>query len=277
MNRRSFLSALALGLALAGQRTEAGSTYSMAVVPQFPAGLISRDWMPILAEVGRQAGITLQLRHYLTIPDFEAAFLKGEPDFAYMNPYHVVMANKAAGYLPIVHDRKQRLTGILVVRKDAIIRSLGDLDGAQIAFPAPNAFGASLYMRALLTEVAKVRFKPNYLTTHSNVYRHVLTGRALAGGAISQTLEKESPEMQGMLRVLYETPPASPHPVAAHPRVPARVREAVQNAFLRLGEDPAFAAALRDIQIPNPGRTDYGDYAPLARLGLERYVSLEKD
>jgi hypothetical protein len=51
----------------------------------------------------------------------------------------------------------------------------------------------------------------------------------------------------------------------------------VQNAFLRLGEDPAFAAALRDIQIPNPGRTDYGDYAPLARRGLERYVSLEKD
>ena len=59
-----------------------------------------------------------------------------------------------------------------------------DLDGADIAFPAPNAFGASLYMRALLAEQEKININPIYVETHANVYRNVIFGRASAGGGV---------------------------------------------------------------------------------------------
>ncbi len=254
----------------------AATMLSVGVVPQFPMERIATDWNPVLREVSRASGLHLELKYYESIPEFEKAFLKGELDIAYLNPYHAVMARKAAGYIPIIRDDRQ-LTGILIVRKDSPVTRLEQLDGATIVFPAPNAFGASLYMRALLTEKFHLRFTPVYRSTHSNVYRHVLRGQAQAGGAIHQTLDKEAPEVRESLRVLYETPAAYSHPIVVHPRVPAAERLAVQRAFLDLSKRVEFASLLKEIQIPAPAIARYEDYAPLEKLGLERFVVQKTD
>ncbi len=274
---RTFLQTVLCSLLFSlGLGANAAQTLSVAVVPQFPAEEIFRDWTPVLKEVSRLTGLDLKLKTYATIPEFETAFLKGEPDIAYMNPYHAVMARKAAGYTPLLRDDATRLKGILVVRKDSPITRVEQLDGATLAFPAPNAFGASLYMRALLTHEHKINFKPEYVTTHSNVFRHVISGRTQAGGAIRQTLAQETPELQAQLRVLYETPGAYSHPIATHPRVPTQVREALLQAFLKLGANPDFASLLKAIQIPKPVVAVFKEYTPLEKLGLERFVIITK-
>lgn len=273
---RWLATSLCCGLVFLNVSAHAQPSLTFTVVPQFPPEQIFRDWTPVLNEVSRLTGLPIQLKTYASIPEFETAFLKGEPDFAYMNPYHVVMAKKAAGYLPLLRDDASRLTGILVVRKDSAITRLDQLQGATLAFPSPNAFGASLYMRALLTEDEKIKFTPAYVTTHSNVFRNVVIGRAQAGGAIRQTLEQETPELQAQLRVLYETPSAYSHPVAVHPRVSPQARAALQQAFLKLGANPAFAAQLKAIQMPTPVKADFKEYAPLEKLGLERFIVINK-
>lgn len=270
---KTYLSVLLLGATLSAS---AATTLTFAVVPQARPEQVNDDWQPVLTELNRQTGVDFKLLTYRSIPDFEAAFLKGEPDFAYLNPYHAVMAKKAASYLPIIRDDSTPLNGILMVRKDSGIERVEQLDGATLAFPAPNAFGASLYMRALLLEKFKINIKPLYVSTHPNVYRNVLLGRAQAGGGVMRTLDKESPEIQAQLRVLYETPPTASHPIAAHPRVPAKVRDAVQRAFLKMGADATFAARLNIISVSVPVKADYSrDYAPLQALHLERLVELD--
>lgn len=269
---RLLASLLLLGASLASQ---AAQTLTIAVVPQFLPEQIFSTWTPVLNEVTKLTGIRFELKSYTSIPEFEAAFLKGIPDVVYLNPYHAVMAGKAQGYVPIIRDNRQRLKGILVVRKDSAIATLNELEGGNIAFPAPNAFGASLYMRALLSEDAKIHFTPVYVKTHSNVFRHVLSGRALAGGAVQQTLDTENPEVQAQLRILYETPAVYPHPIAVHPRVPPEIREALQKAFAALAANGRGNALLDAIQIPSPVKASYSEYAPLEKLGLERYVVLK--
>lgn len=259
------------------QAVHAQSRLTVGVVPQFPPEQIFAAWTPVLAELSRATGITLELKIYPTIPDFEKAFLKGELDIAYANPYHAVMAHRAAGYQPLIRDKSEYLSGILVVRKDSPLTSLADLDGATIAFPAPNAFGASLYIRALLSKSAGIRYTAIYRTTHSNVYRHVIAGRAAAGGGVRRTLEKEPPEVQAELRILYETPPVPPHPVIIHPRVTTKSRQAVQQAFLQLVKTPSNQALLSAILIPEPAPATYTEYAPLEKLGVERFVVLKED
>jgi phosphonate transport system substrate-binding protein len=260
----------ALLLWLGGARAE--SALAVHVVPQFPPAEIHRAWVPLLRRISEATGIQLVLQAHRTIPEFEQAFLKGVPDVVYLNPYHAVMARRAAGYEPIVRDLDQLLSGILVVRKDAPYHVVRDLSGKDIVFPAPNAFGASLYMRALLTERERIAYTSRYVGTHSNVFRLVIAGRAPAGGAIRQTLAKETPEVQGQLRVLYETPPSPPHPVAVHPRVPAKARETLRRAFIDLAEDPEGEALLRGVLIARPGATSYQEYLPLERLSLEKYI-----
>ncbi len=253
-------------------------TYTFAVVPQFPALEIERDWVPLLRRLSELSGHTLALKFSKSIPDFEQEFIGGRPDFVFMNPYHAVMAKGAAGYVPLIRDDEHPLVGILVVKKEGPVRSVQDLKGTVIAFPSPNAFAASLYMRYLLAEREKIAFRPKYVGTHSNVYRHVALGLAAAGGGALRTLQKEASELRDQLRVVYETPGAAAHPVSAHPRVPAEVREAVAAAFLRLAEDKEGRTLLRAVRIERPVPAVYErDYAPLERLGLERYIIKGRD
>jgi phosphonate transport system substrate-binding protein len=262
-------------LAQAAERDlSARRVFSLAVVPQFTAVEVNRDWMPLLDRLQRDSGLALQLKMTPSIPRFEAEVLAGLHDFAFMNPYHAVLAARAQGYVPLVRDTKL-LTGILVVRKDSPIQTLQALEGASVAFPAPNSFGASLWMRALLAEREKVRITPVYAQTHSNVFRQVMRGSVAAGGAVNKTLQQEHDEVRNDLRVLFETPGAAPHPLCAHPRLPGPVAQALADALLKVGSDPAGQALLQAVQLANPVRADYArDYRPLEGYKLDKYVVL---
>jgi phosphonate transport system substrate-binding protein len=263
---------LAFSLILSLNAAAADKIYTLAVVPQVPPLEIHKNWTPFLERISKETGISLTLRMYKTIPEFEEDLLKGSPDFAFMNPYHQVMAKKAKGYIPLVRDSKP-LEGILVVRKDGPYKKLGDLNGKDLAFPAPNAYAAALYMRALLMEKEKITFTPVYVKTHTNVYRHVILRKAAAGGGVNNTLQRESDDVKSDLRILYKTPGSAPHPLSAHPGAPEKIRSAIVNAILKIAEDPSSRPMLDAIQMPNPVKADYAkDYLPLEKLGLEKYI-----
>ena len=92
--------------------------YRVDVVPQIaPATLFGR-WAPLLDEIGKAAGLCLELRIAATIPSFEHELMTGRPDFAFVNHYHLVMARRSHEYSPLVRDGKVKLSGVLVVRAD---------------------------------------------------------------------------------------------------------------------------------------------------------------
>jgi len=266
------LLALAWAILSGGAVLAEDAPLTVGIVPQFPPEQIFSTWTPLLEALEAKLDERLKLRIFQSIPDFEAAFTRGELDIAYMNPYHAVMAHQAQGYVPIVRDDDRRLSGVLVGRRDAGITDVRQLDGATVAFPSPNAFGASLYMRALLKETEKIDIRPTYVKTHTNVYRHVVTGRAAAGGGVRRTLEREPEALRAQLEIIYETPKTYPHPIVVHRRVPVDLRERIQQALLALGQDEATKDLLKRVQIPNPVATDLQHYQALQELGLERFV-----
>lgn len=276
--RRILLAGLFIPLSLAqaalpclGDRS-ARTEHSVLLIPRIEATAMYRAWAPLLERLGRETGMCFQLRIARSFPEFEREVLAGQPDFAFLNPYHEVMAHREAGYIPLIRDDQSGLAGILVVRKDGPIRGVSDLNGKPVAFPSPNAYVASLVLRAWL-DGQGIRFKPVYVGSHNNVYRAVALDEYPAGGGANTTLSSEPETLRGELRVLHTTPYFMPHPFAAHPRVPAATRAAIVAAFARIAADPSGRALLSDIQIPRPVAADYArDYLPLEKLGLERYV-----
>lgn len=275
LSRRRFgaLSAAAVSWSWAGAIAWAQNrSYTVAIVPQFSPALVTEKWLPVLQALERSTGLALTLRYYKTIPEFEQGFEAGEPDFAFMNSYHAVMARKAQGYLPLVRDSEEMLRGLLLVRKDSPLQNVRELEGQRVGFPAPNALGASLYLRALLAQ-QNVAVTPVYLGTHGNAYRALVSGQVEAVGGIYTTWQQERADLRDQMRVLYETPSVAPHPFSAHPRVPPAHRDAVQQAFVQLAASPAGLAMLKPTALSVPVAADYErDYAPLERLGLERFV-----
>lgn len=251
--------------------TAEGADYTLAVPTQMPPVEMHKRWLPFSEWLSKELGVTIRLKVYATISQYETDVMKGGPDFAFMNPYLAMTTHTTQGYIPLLRD-KALLTGVLVVRKDAPAASLKELNGKEIAFPTPNALAASLYMRALLREKERLVFTPSYVMSHSNVYRSVILGKTAAGGGVNKSLGKESPEVRSQLRVIYETPPVAPHPLSAHPRVPYKLRRAVVEAVLRLAGDKGKRHILDAVQMPDPVRADYKrDYGVLEKLNLRKY------
>ena len=248
--------------------------YTFDVVPQLTAAKIYTTWSPLLQRVGHEAGLCFELRVSPTIPEFEQKLLKGEPEFVFLNPYHAVLAHQKKKYQPLLADSEDLLTGILVVRADSPIKSLNELKGKNVSFPAPNAFAASLLIRAELAK-KKIDINPVFVKTHSNVYRSVIGKDALAGGGVNNTLDNEAPEVRQQLRVLFETPAYTPHPVATHPSVPAAVRERFLKAMLKLTQDDDGRKLLDGINLHKPQAVTYAKhYKPLESLQLDKFLVL---
>jgi phosphonate transport system substrate-binding protein len=247
------------------------ASYSLGIVPQFEARKLREIWQPVVNYVNQKTGYTLKIQGSPEISEFEEEVLKGRFDFAYMNPYHFILANESNNYIPVVRDISTTLQGIIVVKKDGPFKKITDLNNQVIAFPAPNALGASLLTRQALQEVFHQKFTAKYVKTHDSVYLSVLLGTAAAGGGIKKTLRRQPLEYIKALRIIYTTQGFAPHPLAVHPRVPEPVVTAVKNALLSLGETQAGKTLLEKIPIKQIGVASMQDYLPLKDLNLERF------
>lgn len=249
----------------------AETTYTVGVVPQFDARRTQKVWTPILKRLESETGLSFELIGSPDIPEFEKDFTAGKYDFAYMNSYHLVVANGSQGYTPIVRDIGRKLYGIIVVKKDNPITKIEQLDGKLIALPAPNALGAALIPR---TEFAtKFNIKPDYtyVKSHTSVYLNVLLGQVAAGGGVQKTFSQQKPEIINKLRVLYETTKVSPHPIAVHPRITPEISKKVQDAFLKMAKSEADTKLLQKIPMKKLGVANLKDYDELRKMGLEDF------
>ena len=249
--------------------------YTVGIVPQFDSRQLFRIWRPILDAVAQHTGLRFKIRGAPSIPAFEKEFAEGAFDFAYMNPYHMLVAHNRQRYLPLVRDHSKLLYGILVVQNDSPITQVKGLDSKTVAFPAPNALGASLLMRAELKELHGINVNPRYVRTHSSVYLNVALGETPAGGGVQNTLNQEPQQIRDKLRVIYETRRVPPHPFTAHPRVPEEIQQKVQQALLEIGQSERGKALLARVPMPKIGPASLDDYRPLGDLGLDAYYVAE--
>lgn len=246
----------------------AAQTYTFAAAPQFEQRKLFAIWKPIVDELEKRTGISLDLVTTLTIKEFEHELAKGSFDFVYANPYHILKVSASQGYIPLVRDSAP-LRGILVVRKDSPIRNPSELNGKTVAFPSPNAIGASLLMRADLARLYHATTQPLYVKTHSSVYLHVVNGLADAGGGVEKTLHEQDAPLRDALKVLYTTRDMPSHPIAAHPRMPKAVREAVRRALLEMGATEGGQALLSKVPMQQVVPASLEDYIAMRGWGLE--------
>jgi phosphonate transport system substrate-binding protein len=245
--------------------------FSLGIVPQFDSRKIEEAWAPIAREIELKTGHRIILRGTPTIPDFETRLYKGEFDFAYMNPYHFVQAQKSQRYTALLRDQAEPLQGIIVVRNDNPIKRLEELHGKKIAMPAPNAFGASLIPRAEFARKFKITPEISYVRSHASVYRSVIAGTVDAGGGIESILEAETPAIKNQLRILYKTVALPTHPIAAHSRVPAAISKQFQEVMLAYAETPEGRAQLSKVPIMKIGTAVTGEYKVVEKMRLDEF------
>ncbi len=244
-------------------------TLTVGVIPQQEASQLARVWTPVLAYLSRQTGYTIEFR---TAPDavtFESRIEAGEFDFAYINPSHyVIQRTTDAGtdsYLAMAREKDTQLVGVVVVAKGSGYKSLKDLDGATMAFPSAAAFAATILPNLSLKQMG-VRVTPRYVASHESVYLTVARGLYPAGGGNAKTHDEVDPAVRDQMRILWKSQPYTPHPIAAHPRVPREVAQRVIAALLAMADDPEGAVLLKESGFKGFVAAQDSDYADIRRL-----------
>lgn len=243
---------------------------TLGVVPQFEHRRTLEIWGPLIEEFKDATGCDVTFATMRSIPEFEDGFRSGRFDIAYLNPYHAIIANDEQGYVPIVRSGRRFLQGILVVPNASDITDVSQLDGTTIAFPAPNALGASLLMRAELMMEHGISFKPTYVGTHTSSYLNAFKGLAAAGGGVQRTFNTQDEVLHDGLRILYKTTPVPSHPISVHPRVDPVIVAALFDRIIEISE--THPEMLRNIPMQDPVATNIDDYQLLGDLGLEDFV-----
>ncbi|NOZ09429.1 MAG: phosphate/phosphite/phosphonate ABC transporter substrate-binding protein [Gammaproteobacteria bacterium] len=239
-------------------------------MPQFEQRRLFRIWRPILDELEKQTGLNFEFIGTAKIAAFEQSFMAGKFDFVYMNPLHIIKAKDDQGYIPLVRDGSRQLKGVMVVHRGSPIRSIEELRGVQVDFPAPNALGASILNRADFSK-RKISIIPRYVQTHSSVYLHVAKGISTAGGGVASTLQAQKKSVRDQLRVIHTTRGIAPHPFSVHPRVPADHRRSVELALRKMASTPQGQHLLDAVPMKKLVRAKLSDYRAIKDWKLESY------
>jgi phosphonate transport system substrate-binding protein len=211
-------------------------TYSFGVLPQRSAVLTAQYWNPILEFVSHKAGITLELKITHTAPECNAAITQSAYDFVYANTiFH--QSNVVANYQVILRPQAKGISGQIVTLEDSPIKTLAELEGKVVGFPSRTAFvGYFVPFDHLLRNSIKV--VPEFGGNQEGIMGQLKTKRVIAAGVNSQVMKAFAARENVAYRVLWESEVFNEMPIAVHPRIEQRIRDAVQRAFEEMNTDP---------------------------------------
>lgn len=261
---KRLLAALAAAVLLsASARAVERHVYRFGVVPQQDLKTLAGLWPPLLSDLSRRSGVRLEFVTAPSVQEFEEHFKAGDYDFVYINPSVYALSGK--DYQAFARE-DAKLHGILVVSRDSAWRSLKDLKGARLAFPGPAAYAATqLNMRDLKAADLDLEHDlfVTYVGSQDASYKAVAQGLADAAGGVQRTFDMLPPDLRARLRVLHRTPSGTPHPFAAHRRVPQAAVEKVAAALASLAGDERGRAALKSLGMKKIIRARDSDWDEL--------------
>ena len=249
----------------------AEKVFKVGIVPQYEQRQLFRNWKPLLHELEKNTGLKFELTVSQKIPAFEKHFLSGLYDIAYVNPYHVLKANAAQGYIPVVRDSRN-LKGVLVVNNNSPVNDINSLQNSKIAFPSPNSLGASLLMRSILDKQFNLRFQSKYVNTHGSVYLHVAKNLVDAGGGVNISFNRQKKIIQEKLKIIYQTPEIVSHPIVFHPRVSEKNQKIIYEGLFKVIKTKRGKQLFSKVPINNLVATKIEDYRLLEMYQLENYL-----
>ncbi|ACH39166.1 ABC transporter, periplasmic substrate-binding protein [Citrifermentans bemidjiense Bem] len=262
--------AILLLLALPALSAEpAKRSYTLAVVPNQPAITLHKNWTPFVQYLSKQLGVEIELKLYDKIDVFLSETQKGAADLIYSAPNMFYLAYQKQKYVPLVRS-SHPLQGQVFVRKDSPYLKVSDLKGKTIASVGPRSICSVITRHALLTGQGAIDYNSTFSGSTINVAKSVLLGKVDAGVTLDTSVINDAPEMLSEFRVILRTEKIAPHPLAAHPRVPKKLQDAVTRAVLALDQSEEGRRMLKDVKLVDPIKANFKrDYSFFAKVDLE--------
>ena len=288
MNKRVILFCLLLILMLAAgcERTETVSTKKPEVElgreKTFLIGLIPEQnifrqmerYQPLAEFLSKRVGMKIRLtvlpRYGNIIDHFVSAGMEG----AFFGSFTYVLAHEKLGVevlaRPVSLNGTSTYHGLIFVRRDSGIKSIGQMKGKRFAFVDKGTTAGYLLPLAYFKEHRKnyrTFLKESYFAgTHEDAILDVLNRKADIGGAKNTVFERlgvSDDRIYRELVILERSPDVPENGLAVRKGLDDSLKEKLKRALLTLDEDPKGAAVLKEFGARRFIETNNNDYRPV--------------
>jgi phosphonate transport system substrate-binding protein len=174
-------------------------------------------------------GVTFKLEASRNYPAFDKKLYDRKFDFALPNPFQTINAidrgYKVFGKIGL--DKNFR--GIFIIRKDAQIKSVTDLIGKAVSYPAPSALAATMMPQYFLQENgidAMKDIKNLYVGSQDSAIMNVYLKLTQAAGTWPppwNEFKKQRPDIAKQLTIIWNTKPLVALGLVASPDIPQNI------------------------------------------------------
>ncbi len=185
-------------------------------------------------------GITITFEASRSYEEFEKKLDSRHFAFALPNPYQTINSLQHGYHVFAKMGEDDKFRGLIIVRKDSGIKTVDDLKGKIVSFPAPTALAATMmplyYLHTHGLDVnqdIKRLFSGSQESSLMNVY----LGKSAAGATWAppwQTFVERNPQIAAELEVKWETPPLLNNGLVARDDVPPQVVDKVKALLVTL-------------------------------------------
>ncbi|MGZ3748608.1 MAG: phosphate/phosphite/phosphonate ABC transporter substrate-binding protein, partial [Pseudobdellovibrionaceae bacterium] len=175
--------------------------------------------------------------------DYNKKIFSRKFHFALPNPYQTIKAWEHGYKVFAKMGDDNNFRGILVVRKDSGIKTLADLKGKKVSFPASTALAGSMMVQYYLQTHGidlKKDIEVSYVgSQESSILSpyHRETGAGATWPPPLKALKYSRPEILSELRVLAETEPLINNSLVVRDDIDPKVVEKVKNVLLHMHEN----------------------------------------
>lgn len=225
-------------------------------------------------------GVRFRLEASRDYADFEHKLASRKLHFALPNPYQTLQSLRSGYHVFAKMGDDEEFRGLILVRRDSGIRSLADLKGKVVSYPAPTALAATLLPQYFLfTQGMDVQrdFKNLYVGSQQSSIMAVYSGFAAAGATWPlpwMQFQQEYPEKASALAVRWYTQTLPNNGLVARDDVPPALRERVKELLTNLHRHAAGQAQLEALSLSHFESANDATYEPVRTFvrNFERYV-----
>lgn len=242
-----------------------GQEYVFGVHPLHNPQHLHRVYGPLVNYLNdRLGGRRLRLEASFDYGGFEEKLYAGKFAFALPNPYQTVKSLEHGYEVFGKMGDDENFRGILLVRRDSGIRTVADLRGQTISYPASTALAGAMLPQAFLQESGLDVMRDTrsiYVGSQESSIMNVVLRTSAAGATwppVWERFKEEKPELAAQLELKWRTPPLVNNGLVVRDGIPAELTQ-------RIGE------LLFTLHKTEAGR------AILARMALSRFEPAEDD
>jgi phosphonate transport system substrate-binding protein len=224
----------------------------------------------------KNPNVVFQLESSRDYNEFNEKLYSRKLDFALPNPYQTIMAIEKGYRVFAKMGDDQNFKGIILVRKDSPFKTLKDLKGKKISYPAKTALAACLMPQYHLhTNGLDVNKDLTHLFVGSQESSILSVFNKQSDAAATwpppwNALIKERPEIEKEVRILAETPHLINNSLMARDDIDSPTIATVAQAFLSLQDSEPGRLILQKMELSKYESAQNKDYEKV-KVFLEKY------